>query len=195
MGWNNPPMWLVGAGAADLRPTGPRQTRRATPRRTSAPGYSHKRPAYDADSELVQRPSRAGRAVRRAALPQQLQLPRRRQRPGGAGRGGGPARPARAGDHRPRRVLRRRRASPRRRRRTTLRDRLRRRALARADRPQNGVRRPRGQPPAGAGPRGRGLPPAGRGDHRGAAARRREGPAASTTSTSWPSRPAGTGWC
>ena len=49
----------------------------------------------------------ARRPVRRAALPLQLQLPRRRVAPRGAGRGGGPARPRGAGRHRPRRLLRR----------------------------------------------------------------------------------------
>ena len=46
-------------------------------------------------------------ALRRAALPLELQLPRRRLAPRGAGRGGGPARPRGAGPHRPRRLLRR----------------------------------------------------------------------------------------
>ena len=59
-----------------------------------------------------------------------------------------------------------------------LRHHLRRRAVAGAADPAERGRRPGGLAPAGAGPRGRGLPPAGRGDHRGAAARRREGPPA-----------------
>ena len=54
--------------------------------------------------------------------------------------------------------------------------RLRRRAVARAERPAERRARPRGQPPAGAGAGRRGLPPARRGDDRRPPARRREGP-------------------
>ena len=46
-------------------------------------------------------------ALRRAALPLELQLPRRRLAPRGAGRGGRPPRPRGPGPHRPRRLLRR----------------------------------------------------------------------------------------
>ena len=55
----------------------------------------------------VPRAARRRGALRRAALPLQLQLPRRRVPPRGAGRGGGPARARGAGPHRPRRLLRR----------------------------------------------------------------------------------------
>ena len=123
-------------------------------------------------------PADAGdRPVRGAAQPQQLQLPRRGVGSGGPDRGGGPARADRVGDHRPRRSVRRR---PVRRGGAGLRPRhhLRRRAVAGAADPAERRRRPGGFAPAGAGSGGRGLPPAGRGDHRGAAARRREGPPA-----------------
>ena len=73
------------------------------------------------------------RALRRAALPLQLQLPRRRQPPRRARRGGRPARPARARAHRPRRVLRRR-ADGRGGRGERAADGVRRRALARPHR-------------------------------------------------------------
>ena len=59
-----------------------------------------------------------------------------------------------------------------------LRDDLRRRAVPGPDRAAERRRRSGGPAPAGAGPRCRGLPPAGGGDHRGPAARRREGPTA-----------------
>ena len=70
-------------------------------------------PAWSRNGQPTSRPSASsGRAavgaLRRAALPLELQLPRRRLPPRGAGRGGGPARPRGPGPHRPRRLLRRR---------------------------------------------------------------------------------------
>ena len=70
----------------------------ARPGRASATATSRRRSPAE--------PAERG-ALRRAALPLQLQLPRRRLPPRGAGRGGRPARARRAGPHRPRRLLRR----------------------------------------------------------------------------------------
>ena len=79
------------------------------------PAWSRKRQPYepatdrddaDADQPLT-RPAARPRAVRRAALPLQLLVPRRRLAPRAAGRGGRPARARGAGAHRPRRALRR----------------------------------------------------------------------------------------
>ena len=132
----------------------------------------------------------AGRrhALRRAALPLELQLPRRGQPPRGAGRGGGPARARGAGPHRPRRLLRRRplrRGGPGLGLPTVFGAEL---SLGLHRSPQNGVRRPRGQPPAGAGPRPRGLRPAGSGDQRGPAApaARRASPIYDGRRRAWP---------
>ena len=68
-----------------------------------SPAWSRKREAYAAA-----RPAPAGGAggLRRAACALVVQLPRRRVRPGGAGRGSGPARSRGADPHRPRRRLR-----------------------------------------------------------------------------------------
>ena len=121
MSFHNPTMPLVGAGAGALRaepaaaPAGrrgrsarsgtctwwtrsPSTATAATPR--PGPASAASVPAAGAD------PRRRRGALRRAALPHQLQLPRRGQPPGGAGRGGGPAGADRAGGHRPRRLLR-----------------------------------------------------------------------------------------
>ena len=86
-------------------------------------------------------------------------------------------------------------ASPRPPRRCERQDRVRRRALARAAEAAERRARPGGRAPARARPRRGGLSPARRRDHRtrSCAAPRRAG--RSTTSTSSPSRPAGTGRC
>ncbi len=69
------------------------------------PAWSRQRQPFEADG--VDAARRCG-AVRRAALPLQLLVPRRRVAPRGAGHGSRPAGPRGAGDHRPRRLLRRR---------------------------------------------------------------------------------------
>ena len=162
------------------------------PEADSAPGYSHKRPAYAADQEQVQRP--AGPVVPYAELHchSNFSFLDGVERPGGADRGGRTARAGRAGHHRPRRLLRR---LPVRRGGGGVRpaDDLRRRAVAGPDRAAERGRRSGGAASAGAGPRGRGLPPAGRGDHRGPAARRREGPPGLRPGGARRRRPAGTG--
>ncbi len=114
--------------------------------------------------------------LRRVALPLQLQLPRRRLPPGGVGRGGGPARIAGPGPHRPRRHVR---GGP-------LRrggvgggdaDGVRGRAQPGPDQTAERGGRPRGPPRVGVGPRPRGLPAALRGDQRGAVGGQGEGQA------------------
>ena len=130
-------------------------------------------------------------ALRRAARPLGLQLPRRRQRSRGAGRRGGPARARRAGPHRPRRPLRRgalRRGGPGLRAADGLRRRAHRSAPADA---RDRRARPDGHAPGGAGPRPRGLRAARRGARRGPPGRRGEGAAASSPSTRWPTRRGG----
>ena len=105
-------------------------------------------------------PASAGRgAVRRAALPLQLQLPRRGLPPRGAGRGGGPPGPGGAGHHRPRRHVR---GGPLRRGGPGGRDAdgVRGRAVPRADPPAKRGGRPGGHPPAGPGPGPHRLHPA-----------------------------------
>ncbi len=72
-------------------------------RRRRQPGVVAQAPALRARRRA---PGRHG-ALRRAALPLQLLVPRRCLPPRGAGRGGGPARPGGLGPHRPRRLLRR----------------------------------------------------------------------------------------
>ena len=122
------------------------------------------------------RPAAGGGSLRRAPLPLQLQLPRRRLPPRGAGRGGGPSRARRPRRHRSRRVLRRgplRRGRPRGR----PPHHLRRRAVARVDRPAERRRRPRGPAPRGAGARSGRLRPARPGPQRGPDGRAREGEA------------------
>ncbi len=109
------------------------------------------------------RPPRAAHQrhpLRRAALPLELQLPRRGQPPRGVGGRGRPPGPRGPGPHRPRRVLRRgplRRGRPG----GGRAHRVRRRAVAGPDPPAERRGRPRGRPPAGAGLRSRGLRPAG----------------------------------
>ena len=118
------------------------------PEGDSAPGFTRQAAAYGPTRWPSAR--RAVGAVRRAALPLRLQLSRRRERPGGVGRGGRPARPGRTGHDRPRRALRGARFAE----------------AAEAyelttvygaelslglTTPQNGVADPEGQPPAGAG--------------------------------------------
>ena len=146
MGWRNPPVtWSELEGRlSDQWATPLDQSHWPVPTgATARPGPAsgtRTRP-----SALERR--RAADALRRAALPLQLQLPRRRLPPRGAGRGGGPARPRGPGPHRPRRLLRRgplRRGGP------GLRaaHRLRRRADPGRDRAaQKGEARPRGRPP------------------------------------------------
>ena len=98
--------------------------------------------------------------VRRAALPLQLQLPRRRLPPRGAGRGGGPARSRGARPHRPRRLLRRgalRRGGPG----GGAAHRVRGRAHPRRHPPPERRGRPGGPPPGGAGRAAGGLRPPG----------------------------------
>ena len=152
-------------------------------------------PAWSRKRQPFEPPADAGRAaagtvaLRRAALPLQLLLPRRRVAPRGAGRGGRPARPRGAGAHRPRRLLRRgplRRGGPGGR----PADRVRRRAHAR-HRPRparsSATRRPRAP--------GRHRPDADRhapdphGDHL-AGARRRPG----RLRPRWPGRSAAATW-
>ena len=120
-------------------------------------------------------PGRGRGPVRGAALSHQLQLPRRGEPPGGAGRGGGPAGADRARRHRPRRVLRGgavRRGGPQ----AGAADDLRRRAVAGPDRAAERRTRPAGAAPAGARARPGGVRPAGPDDLPGPAARRGEGP-------------------
>ena len=69
------------------------------------PAWSRKRQPYEPGVHRAA--AGRDRPLRRAALPLQLQLPRRRLPPRGAGRGGGPAGPGGPGPHRPRRPLRR----------------------------------------------------------------------------------------
>ena len=180
-----------GPSSSGSSPTGVARARPLQADGGDSPAWSRKRGSRTCRRAGSRAPGRPGRAVRRAALPPQLQLPRRRQPPGGAGRGGGPAGPARAGAHRPRRLLRRVAVGRGGARRTTLPTVFGAELSLGLTRPAERRRRPRGQPPAGAGPRGRGLPPAGRGDHRrrSCAATRRAG--RSTTSTSSPSAAGG----
>ena len=98
---------MVGAGADAV---GPR------PHRPLEPGAGRcqrrRQPGLVAGAVGLRAAAGAGtagqrHALRRAALPLQLQLPRRGQPSRGAGRGGGPPRPRGAGAHRPRRLLRR----------------------------------------------------------------------------------------
>ena len=115
-----------------------------------SPAWSRTAPAYE-PPERLERPPRGG-ALRRAALPLQLQLPRRRLPPRGAGRGGGPARPRGARPHRPRRLLRRgplRRGGPRPRPAHRLRRRAHPRPIARPLRPPAGRRADPAAGPAG----------------------------------------------
>ena len=115
------------------------------------------------------------RPVRRAALPLQLQLPGRRESPGGAGRAGGAPGPGRAGTHRPRRHVR---GGPVRRGRRRARGPhgLRRGAVARAHRSAERGGRSRGQPPAPARARPRRVPGAVPHDQHRPARRQGEGP-------------------
>ena len=98
---------VVGARAQALRPASGRAGRRSSPTAATAPrgAASGIRTGPRRGSR---RPAGPDRAVRRAARALHVQLPRRRPTPERARRGGGPARPARPRDHRPRRLLRRR---------------------------------------------------------------------------------------
>ena len=112
MGWNNPALpWSQMERA--LRPARSWSTRSPS---TATAATRRPGPASGALPGAADRARADHRALRRAALPHQLQLPRRGQPPRGAGRGGGPAGADRARRHRPRRVLRRgavRRGGPR----------------------------------------------------------------------------------
>ena len=139
-----------------------------------SPAWSYARPTYVPPAGAGAAGQR--HALRRAALPLHLQLPRRGQPPRGAGRGGGAPRAGGAGHHRPRRLLRRgalRRGGPG----GGHAHRVRRRAVARAHQAAERRARPGGQPPARAGPRPGGLRPAGVHHQRRPAARGREGQA------------------
>ncbi len=175
MGWNNPAIpWseferALSDASRPGRAAGGRGRRRlprlvAQAPRLRAPGGAA-------------RSRRRDRAVRGAARPLQLQLPRRREPARAPHRGGGAARPARPRGHRPRRPLRHRAHGGGRCSRAEHRgDGVRGRALPGTVRPAERRSRPGGQPPARARPARGGLPPARDGDHRGAAHRRREGP-------------------
>ena len=96
------PACAVGrAGAAAVQR--PLAGRSHVERRRRQPGVVAQAPALRARRRAPGR----HRALRRAALPLQLLVPRRGLPPRGAGRGGGPARPGGPGPHRPRRLLRR----------------------------------------------------------------------------------------
>ena len=113
MGFNNPDMPWARARAPAVRRAA---ATAADGDGGDSPAWSRKRQPYEPPP--IAAPARRRRALRRAALPLELQLPRRRVPSRGAGRGGGPARPRGAGPHRPRRLLRRgplRRGGPRRR--------------------------------------------------------------------------------
>ena len=134
MNWQNPPQpW--GELERKLSGRAKRDFSANNPLADSAPGFSRKRPHYDRRRASGPPAGRPDRAVRRAALPQQLQLPRRGQRPRGADRGSGPARAGRHRHHRSRRLLRR---VPVRRGRAGVRpaDHLRRRAVPRPEPPR-----------------------------------------------------------
>jgi error-prone DNA polymerase len=74
VGWNNPPIpWRELERRMSGRPMP--DNSEDNPDGDNAPGYSHKRPPYVPDEQLVKRPNDPGGAVRGAALPQQLQLP------------------------------------------------------------------------------------------------------------------------
>ena len=96
-----------GAVRAPAGTGGPRAARRGTPAATVRRGAASASRSQACHRPLERRTWRTG-ALRRAALPLQLLVPRRRLAPRGAGRRGGPARARGAGPHRPRRLLRRR---------------------------------------------------------------------------------------
>ena len=187
VGYENPPVpWRELEAALSGRRTRPLPVRRATagtarPGRTSGPPTA--RPV-----DLGRRPGE--RALRRAALPLQLQLPRRGLPPRGAGRGGGPPGAGGPGHHRPRRHVRGgpfRRGGPG----GGDADGVRRRAVPRADPPAKRGGRPRGHPPADPGPGPRRLHPAVPGPLGGPSVR--PGKGAARRWTSRPSPPSGPG--
>ena len=122
-----------------------------------SPAWSRKRQPFE--PPVAARAAGRRRALRRAALPLQLQLPRRRVASRRARRRSCAARPRGAGAHRPRRLLRR---GPLRRGRTrgSAAHRVRRRAHPRLRKPQNGDGRPRGPPPRSCSPATRRAMPA-----------------------------------
>ena len=163
-----------GAGAQAVRPAaGQHAARRRRGQPGLVPAPRRLRRGGPARRPGAVRPG----ALRGAALPLQLQLPGRREPPGGAGRGGGPAGPVRGRPDRPRRDVR---GGPVRRGGEGLRHAhaLRRGAVDRADRAAGRPRRPGRATPAGARPRPGGLPAALPADQRRAAGRRDQGPPA-----------------
>ena len=101
-------MERAGSGAlGDRSRTAGRPGQPVVERRRRRPGVEPQAPAVRAPTRRPNGRAAAVRALRRAALPLQLHLPRRRLAPRGAGRGGRPPRPRGAGPHRPRRLLRR----------------------------------------------------------------------------------------
>ena len=106
MGWNNPsiPWSELERKLSDQRRPG--RGRRSSPTAATAPrGRASGGPYRPPGASSAGRPDRA---LRRAARALDVQLPRRRLVARGARRGGAAARPARARDHRPRRLLRHR---------------------------------------------------------------------------------------
>ena len=161
-------------GGGALR-TLPRQARSPAARRPTAATARPGRASATATPHRCCDEPAVARALRRAALPLQLQLPRRREPARGARRAGEAARAGGDGAHRPRRHVRRgplRRGGGRAGRRHGVRH----RALAGPVRPAERRGRPGGHPPAAARPRSRGLPRALPHDQRRPAARRGEGP-------------------
>ena len=106
-----PPDLVVRAGAPAVRPAGAPE-RGPAGRRLGAARRGRRAGVVPQAATLRGTRRRAGpgpaaRALRRAARPLQLLVPRRRLPSRGAGRGGRPPRPRRPGPHRPRRPLRR----------------------------------------------------------------------------------------
>ena len=110
-GFQQPVVDVEGAGGRPLRARAGRASagQPVVERRWRRAGVEPPAPALPAPGRRRRHRAapRVG-ALRRAALPLQLLLPRRRVAPRGAGRRGRPARPGGAGAHRPRRLLRRR---------------------------------------------------------------------------------------
>ena len=131
MGWDNPPIpWSELERELSGRPG---RTAHTPGDGGDSPAWSRKRRPYE-PPPAARCAGRGPRALRRAALPLQLQLPRRRQPPRGAGRGGRPARAARRWPSPTTTASTAWSASPRRPGRVGLPHGVRRRALARPDR-------------------------------------------------------------